>query len=183
MSTYRYDTPQQLFHSIDDALLIEERHKIWLGKIRAVVSECIISEEERVPSQTSLWRHWMRTSFICCMWENSHLSDINTCLPNPEHSGWLLKDGDYVIDWEDFTQEQRIKKGCTTSWSGCKKRSMSCGPGCMCIGCMNLPQMEAEKESDTDEDDTSTDDISTDDERIETELVTDTDYFIPNNNV
>lgn len=62
----------------------------------------ILSEDERTPSITSLWRHWLRTSYICTLWSNSHLSDIYIRLPPPpETSGWLrMEDGSYVIDWE-----------------------------------------------------------------------------------
>ncbi len=98
-----------------------------------------------VPSITSLWRHWLRTCYICSLWSNSHLSNVHASLPRPEDSGWLFQDGKYSIDWEDPAKIEKVrnnidfllrgcgcKTGCSTNRCRCHQKSMHCGPGCTC---------------------------------------------------
>ena len=67
---------------------------------RKTVSNRILNEEERVPTYTSLWRHWLRSCWVHQMWQRSIHSDMYNSLLPPEHSGWT-KDGEtYGIDWE-----------------------------------------------------------------------------------
>ena len=77
-----------------------EKHKVWLQEIRKIVSERMLNEEERLPSFTSLWRHWLRSCWVSLMWQNSSEEDIYTPLPLPEESGRIKSDGCYVINWE-----------------------------------------------------------------------------------
>ena len=63
-----FTTPNQLFNSIEN---IPQKHQIWIEKIRSIVSDRIVCEEERVPSYDALWRHWLRTCWISQMWGNS----------------------------------------------------------------------------------------------------------------
>ena len=37
----------------------EANHEMWLNEIRNVTSTVIDNEDERVPSHTALWRHWL----------------------------------------------------------------------------------------------------------------------------
>ena len=83
---------------------MEERHKDLYSEIRSTVSDRI-SNEERVPSQTSMWRHWLRSCRMSEMWRHAPQSDIFSELNPPEQSGWKKKDnGSYVFDWD--SQEQ-----------------------------------------------------------------------------
>ena len=66
-----HETPMQLYNSVDDTLPVSERHKIWIKKLRESVSNTTLSEEDRVPTYTSLWRHWLRSSWVHQMWQNS----------------------------------------------------------------------------------------------------------------
>ena len=109
-SVYGHDTSRQLFNSVL-SLAPKEKHQTWLEKIRSVVAERITSEEERLPSFTSLWRHWQRSCWICQMWLNSPRTDLYYSLPPPEQSGWLLNhDGNYTIDWEEVEVQEKIKQ-------------------------------------------------------------------------
>ena len=116
-----------------------------IERIREVVSDRIQCEEERIPSYTSLWRHWMRSCWISTMWRNSHTDDLYTNLPDPHLNGWLLsEDGLYSIDWEDEKVKSEIEKhisvllkGCKCKTKcgmrcGCRKKQAYCGPGCEC---------------------------------------------------
>jgi hypothetical protein len=75
-SLYQHHTPQQLYNSIDVSLFIQDRYKQWIQKIRTVVSERIVSEDQMVPSITSLWIHWLRKVYLCSLWHNSPLSHV-----------------------------------------------------------------------------------------------------------
>ena len=77
-SLYNHETPLHLFNSIDSSLSDQERHHKWLQTIRSVVADRITSEEERVPSFTSLWRHWLRSCWISQLWQFSNLSDVSS---------------------------------------------------------------------------------------------------------
>ena len=101
---------------------------------RLTVSNRIVNEEERCPTDSSLWRHWLRSCWIHQMWQRSALSDVYSTLPPPEHSGWIKDGEDYTIDWEDTEVASKIEgaitflmkgyscnKGCATNNYGCKK--------------------------------------------------------------
>jgi hypothetical protein len=158
ISIHNVNTPVQLFNSIEPSLSLQDRHKKFLQLIRSVNSDRITTEEERTPSLTALWRHWLRATYVCKLWSNAHLSDIYSNMPLPENSGWISQDNKYYIDWEDAEVQENItqninyllngcncKSGCTTSRCGCVKKSITCGPGCNCSGCKNIPVHEDDK--------------------------------------
>ena len=99
----------QLYNSTDPSLPAKERHpslpakerhQVCLQEIRKLVSNRITMEEERVPSVTSLWNHWLRSSWIHQMGQCSNHSDMYLSLPQPD-SGWTTcEDGKCTIDWE-----------------------------------------------------------------------------------
>ena len=62
------ETPLQLFHAHPPSTDLKEQHLLWYNNIRQVVSDRITSEEERMPSPTSMWRHWLRACWVACMW-------------------------------------------------------------------------------------------------------------------
>ena len=97
VSEYGFATPNQLFNSLDT---VPHKHKIWIEKIRNVVADRIVCEEERVPSDGALWRHWLRTCWVSQMWANSPQEDILEGIPPPEQSGWkMVGNHQYKFDW------------------------------------------------------------------------------------
>ena len=112
---------------------VEQIHQQWLELIREVVVECITAEEDRVPSYTALWHHWLRVCWVSQMYANSPQQDVFQNLPLPEISGWKFsEDGRYTIDWESREVQDRVKgtiefltKGCTCK-RGCQTRQCSC---------------------------------------------------------
>lgn len=52
----------------------EQKHKQWYLKVRGVVP--VLREDERPPTLTALWRHWMRSCWIQQMWQNSIKADL-----------------------------------------------------------------------------------------------------------
>ena len=195
IANYGHSTPVQLYNSTDNSLPPSERHQLWLQKIRQAVSNRIVNEEERVPTCSSLWRHWLRSCWVHQTRQRSIHSDLYSTLPPPEHSGWI-KDGDtYSIDWEAAEGVSKIrgtitfltkgcscKKGRATNNCGCRKKSNHCGPGCECQGCTNLPQVRQDNNHDvSDDEDNSSDNkddltdynSSEESEELETEVIID----------
>lgn len=110
VSLHGIETANQLYHSTDPTKSVKERHEAWYSKIRSTVSDRISNEEERVPSQTSMWRHWLRSCWVSKMWKNSVESDIFTNLNIPEQSGWKQEeDGNYVYDWDSPELQKQVE--------------------------------------------------------------------------
>ena len=191
-------TPNQLYNSISNHTSVADLHNIWFTKIRNIVSTVINTEEERVPSHSSLWRHWLRTCWISMMWQHSTVSDVYGNLPKPEESGWVLNaDGTFSIDWESPEIAKNIqksldylikgcacKKGCASRACGCKKKGQVCGPSCVCYNCVNnnlhaptntdLNTTEDDEDENRDDNDDETDDcVSLSDGELEYEIITD----------
>ena len=187
-----HKTPTHLYNSLDPSLQIKEKHMQWLQQIREIVGDRIINEEDRVPTFTSLWRHWLRSCWISQLWQNSSHPDLFPALPAPEASGWLLQNNNYVIDWESPDVQQNIrhniefltkgcscKKGCTTLRCGCRKKSRNCGPGCLCQGCTNInaENIPNDDSSSEETDDETTSESECDDEQLEEEIITEDDFY------
>ena len=137
ISSFSLETPVQLYNSIESSSTKPtERHKLWLEKIRNTVSNRIVNEEERVPTYTALWRHWLRSCWVSKMWQNSPIPDILYNLPRPEDSGWIrTSEKKFSVDWEAPEVQKKIaatiefltkgcncKKGCKSKNCGCRKK-------------------------------------------------------------
>lgn len=192
VSKLGFETPDQLFNSINQSLSDEEKHKEWYISIKRVIR--VYSEEQRPPTLTALKRHWMRSCWVQKMWENSSKPDQYDGLPPPESHGWLK---DNNVDWEGEDVRKRIqatlnfldkgcscKTGCKTKRCGCQKNGRSCGAGCECRDCTNVELSQAaitqtseddevEEESDSEGEDCIDEEERSED--IETEIVTDFD--------
>lgn len=57
VSRLGFETPNQLYNSIDSTLSEEDKHKEWYISIKRVIM--VMKEEHRPPTHTALWRHWM----------------------------------------------------------------------------------------------------------------------------
>ena len=112
-------TPIQLFISTTGQTS-EERHQQWYGNIRGIVSDRICNEEERMPSYTSLWRHWLRACWVAQMWQNSHKVDVYNALPSPEQSGWKRSStGSYEVDWDCSNFQSTVQETIDFLTKGC----------------------------------------------------------------
>ena len=170
VSRLGFDTPNQLYNSLG-SIDEQEKHKLWYMKIRGVLP--ILFEEQRPPTLSALWRHWMRSCWIKQMWGNCSKVNLFSELPLPESQGWLKSNADtaeWQIDWEAEDVIQRIKKtldfltkgcscksGCKTRWCSCRKGERQCGAGCECRGCTNFSQSQ-QPDGDGDEDDIENED-------------------------
>ena len=177
-------TPQQLYHCFPNHS-IKEQHLQWYNEIRLIVSDRITNEEERMPTHTSMWRHWLRSCWVAKMWQNSWSGDIMHNIPNPTESGWKKHEDEIVYDWECPEMERKVKetidfllkgcsckKGCATLRCKCKKNGNPCGPGCTCIGCKNvLLQVESDEESEEGSDCDESEESCNEEENILTEVI------------
>ena len=133
VSLFNCETPVQLYNSLNPSLPCEERHELWLKNISKTVSDRILHEEERVPSQTALWRHWLRSCWVSSMWRNSPLHDLYSNLPQPEDSGWFRQpDGSYCIDWEAIEVLARLERNIDFLLKGCGCRKGCKSKKCVC---------------------------------------------------
>ena len=169
VSLKNVDTPQQLLQSFSTS--IEQKHREWYNTIRSIVSDRISSEEERMPTITSMWRHWLRSCWVVNMWQCSTHENPYADLPKPESCGWMKSSsGHYSVDWEcpavmskvqdtiDFlTKGCGCKKGCTSQQCGCRKRGTCCGPSCHCLNCSNISQSNPAECDDESSEDSSSD--------------------------
>ena len=181
------ETPQQLLNAQESSsqLCQKQLHQQWYNSIRAIVSDRITKEQERMPSHTSMWRHWLRSCWVSHMWSNSSEEDVHQSLTNPEACGWKKNsDGTFSFDWEcpDVLQNVQetidflikgcsCKRGCQTQRCGCKKNGHQCGPGCQCHDCQNLPVSSGP--ATTSDTESSSESSSDNEENIETEIISD----------
>ena len=104
------ETPKQLYNS-HVSTNINDQHRLWYDDIRQIIGDRITKEEERMPSYTSMWRHWLRSCWVAQMWQNSSKEDLFHMLPKPESSGWKVQDdGTYTVDWECPTTQKEIEE-------------------------------------------------------------------------
>ena len=170
------ETPRQLYNSITLGSSSEEKCKEWYLRIRKVVP--VLTEDQRPPTLSALWRHWERSCWVQGMWKNSSKSDQHDRLPPPELHGWVKDSAGYSIDWESEEVQQQIqetldflsrgctcKTGCLSKRCSCQRKERSCGAGCECRGCKNIlshTQPEHEDEDEVNEDEVEEDEVNED---------------------
>ena len=130
------ETPQQLLNSIQSNSP-SEKVKTWYNDIRAIGSERITKDEQRMPSESAIWRHWLRCCWITQMWRNSPQQDVFSGLASPDESGWLShKDGDattWSVDWDCPHLQTKIQATINFLTKGCACNKVRCeGMRCGC---------------------------------------------------
>ena len=142
--------------SVDDAEMmsvgcvsITKQHSAWLEFLRERIWSKIHYEEEMLPSDEALKRHWNRACWVLNVWEQC--TQNNIIYPPLVGNGWNLSNSNLTIDWdseENITNIRQTvalmrkgcgcKTGCKSSRCKCKMAGNNCY-GCKCIGCCNLP--------------------------------------------
>ena len=64
-----------------------------VNEIKSNVSDRITNEEDRMPSITAMWRHWLRSCWVAKMWTNSTEQNPYHNLLPPEEFGWCRNVG------------------------------------------------------------------------------------------
>ena len=145
-----YATPMSLFHAMKrPGVPTTCQHKAFLQFLRERIWSKIKYEEEMIPSDEALKRHWQRAGWVLNVWQQCTSNTIT--YPTLNGNGWKVENGELKIDWEsneNMAQVRQtvalIRKGCGCK-TGCKsprckcKRAGSYCFGCKCIDCQNLP--------------------------------------------
>ena len=147
-----YPSPVTLYNSLkteNQSLL--EHHIAWLDMMRERIWSRIKYEEEMIPSEGALARHWQRSCWVLSVWKQA--TSQHMAYPPLDGNGWKKPDADTLaIGWDSDehlrnvrTRVALLQKGCGCK-TGCssrrckgKKNSTHCGPGCKCQRCFNLP--------------------------------------------
>ena len=146
-----YPTPMSLFHAMKETgTNSSKQHTTWLHFLRERIWSKIKYEEEMIPSEGALERHWKRACWVINVWLQCTKNRIT--YPPLHTNGWKMTNNELSIDWEsdeNMTQIRQavalIKKGCgcktgcNSSRCKCKKAGNYCF-GCKCIECNNLPE-------------------------------------------
>lgn len=142
-------TPQSLLHSFASASSPTEQHSQWLDHIRQGIWDRISLESESIPSFSALQLHWRRSCWVLHMWQQALSHSME--LASLEGNGWKkAANGKLTVHWETEENMKKVKErvlllmsgcgcksGCKNMRCGCKRKSMSCGPGCRCTDCCN----------------------------------------------
>ena len=162
---FKYDSPVDHFtyfrNNIPGEILKSSicYHKIWLNEIRNKTWERRDFESECIPSDESLYFHWLRSCWVYIFWQSASLNNLSTILPPLQKFGWTFKDDKLAVIWDSEmnlrTVRDRVRhltKGCSCQ-SGCNTKRCSCrrgdnpsiwGPGCRCLNCENISVTEIE---------------------------------------
>lgn len=165
-----YLTPMSLFNSLEkDGITCFVHHFNWLDLVRERIWSKIKYEEEMIPSNDALERHWKRACWVMTVWRQC--TQTNIVYPPLDGNGWKkTTPNSLAIDWDSEENTARVremialiktgcgcKTGCQTSRCKCKRGGNYCF-GCKCVRCSNLPTIPNtgtdfntdDEESDTD---------------------------------
>ena len=147
-----FSTPNPVthFNTFDDqGVSTLEHHYRWLHHLRQNLWDGVQFENEIIPSNVALARHWKRTCWVIDMW---HQADKNQVILQPIiQYGWQVNDDFFTFDWDSdenmkaITQHVeallkgcRYKTGCRTQRCGCKAKGNECSEGCECTNYSNI---------------------------------------------
>ena len=136
-------SPQSLFLALhSNANTDLENHMIFIDKLRQALFKRY-DEEKYIPSVDALRLHWRRSCWVAEVWQQSDQYVID--VPNLLDYGWTFADNKLSIVWDSEANIEKVKSGiklwtegcscktfCDTMRCGCRKKSLLCGPGCMC---------------------------------------------------
>ena len=152
-----------------------QQHSLWLQMIRERIWSKIKYEEEMIPSEDALNRHWRRSCWVMTVWGKCTHNIIN--YPDLNGSGWKVSNGELAIDWDSEENQAKVrvmvslirkgcgcKTGCNSSRCKCKRQEKFCY-GCKCIECRNvrnLPNAPAQVDESDEESEVESVDLETD---------------------
>ena len=74
------------------------RHSAWLSFLRERVWSRIKYEEEMIPSDDALLRHWQRSCWVVAVWKQA--TQNQTIYPPLQGNGWKLDNNCPHIEWD-----------------------------------------------------------------------------------
>ena len=137
-----YPTPMTLFNSLaNNSGNSPLQHSTWLEFLRERIWSKIKYEEEMIPSDDALERHWKRACWVINVWRQSMHNNI--IYPPLDGNGWKQPSpSSLVVDWDSDENSARVretvallKKGCGCK-TGCQSYRCKCKKGDnYCFGC------------------------------------------------
>ena len=127
-----YETPMNVFNSLlKDHQTPRDHHCTSLQFMRERVWSRIKYEEEMIPSDDALHRHWKRSCWVLSVWKQANSNNIN--YPPLNGNGWKQTDAHTLeVDWDSdnnicdvHTRVALIKKGCVCK-TGCMTKRCKC---------------------------------------------------------
>ena len=110
------------------------------------------------PTSDLLFLHSQRANFQAFIWKHAHIAFLY--LPSFTEHGWLVIDGNVVIDWmnKPIAPDSvlnfikcKCTTGCKNNRCSCVKALLNCTDLCGCVDCHNKKDSrdESDDESDT----------------------------------
>ena len=134
ISCFNGKTPEAYFNEFyKQGQSISEQHLHWLDDIRQCIWDRIKFENEMIPSEEFLFRHWKRACWVLDLWKQLNK---NIMCPKPLSGyGWITTKDTLAIDWDSQSNMDAVrervagllkdcacKTGCLTRQCGCQKR-------------------------------------------------------------
>ena len=75
-SRFQQQSPETLFHSVEEPVSIERKHYKWLENIRQTVWQRADTENEIMPSTEALKLHWLQSLWVLQLWHQATSNEI-----------------------------------------------------------------------------------------------------------
>ena len=124
-------------------------HSKWIENIRQTIWVRTKSEQEMVPSDDALLKHWKRSCWVVDMWGRADHAEqtVKPLIGN----GWEVIDSRLQVVWDSEKNRDEVRNrvkmltsgcgcitGCDSNRCGCKKVGNICSAGCHCKNCLNV---------------------------------------------
>ena len=112
-------TPMTLFNSLAmDNQSAHNHHKAWLDVLRERIWSRITYEEEMIPSDEALLRHWKRSCWVVTVWRQAACNQIN--YPPLDGNGWKNPTPSTLeVDWDSEENISNVRKRVALVKKGC----------------------------------------------------------------
>ena len=85
-----------------------QNHKAWFENIRQCIWDRIQFENEMIPNNDVLHRHWKWVCWVLYLWAQA---DRITIIPKPLSSyGWKVQDNTLAVDWDSDVNTDAVKE-------------------------------------------------------------------------
>ena len=126
-----------------------------------------VDSSQLPPCQDTLMLHAMRANYQACIWKRCLEQETDT--PSPEGHGWMIEDGQIVIDWMQRLPAPQVvmeliackcSRVCKAPECQCVANALKCSPACKNQVCDNMIDDDFEDSVDdtADEDESDYDD-------------------------
>ena len=128
-SAFEATSPAALCHQTDPSKSEEERHYQWIQTIRQEIWDSITYENDMIPSTSALWRHWQRTCWAMCYWNQA---DNNMTTEELNNNGWKYEREELIVNWDSEENTKEVQERVDLFTKGCKCRTGCNTHRCSC---------------------------------------------------